>query len=260
MLAKKKSKKTYFKGWTGVLALMLLVLTGCTPAGPRALLKGKKYLDRGDFAGAAAELKIATSLLATNAGAWNYYGVALQHCGQADDAANAYKRALELDRDLVEAHYNLGSLWLEQNKPDLARTEFTAYTLRRGNDADGWLKLGITQLRSGETDPSEHSFSAVLSLRQNDPEAYNWLGMAEVQAGAPRDLKRLDNAAKFFAYAIKLQPTYAAAILNLATVEQQYLHDDRGALDNYHLYLSLNPRPANWDDVSALADNLERHR
>ena len=52
------------------------MLAGCTPAGPKALLKGKKYLDRGDFADAVAQFKTATTLLATNANAWNYYGVA----------------------------------------------------------------------------------------------------------------------------------------------------------------------------------------
>ena len=250
MLAKKKSNKS-FPGGAVLFFAFALMLAGCTPAGPRALFKGKKYLDHGDYANAVSELQRATTLLATNANVWNYYGVALQRAGQPDDAANAYKRALELDRDLMEAHFNLGSLWLEQNRPDLARTEFTSYTLRRNNDPAGWLKLGMAQLKLGETDPSERSFSAVLLLKPKDPEAYNGLGLARIQAGAPRE------AAKFFAAAIRSRPDYAPAILNLATADQQYLHDNQGALENYHLYLALNPRPANWDDVNALANSLE---
>ena len=58
--------------------------------------------------------------MATNAQAWNYLGVACQHAAQTDAAVAAYQRALTLDRDLMEAHYNLGCLWLEQNKPDAA--------------------------------------------------------------------------------------------------------------------------------------------
>ena len=129
---------------------LVLTISGCTPAGPRALLKGKKYLDRGDYTGAVAQLKIATDLLATNAAAWNYYGVALQRAGQPDDAANAYHRALDLDRDLFEARLNLGVLFLEKNNPDAAKTEFTACTLRRPNDPSGWLKLGAAQLNLGD--------------------------------------------------------------------------------------------------------------
>ena len=128
---------------------LVLVISGCTPAGPRALLNGKKSLDRGDLTAAVTQLKTATTLLATNAQAWNYYGVALQRAGQPDDAAAAYRQALELNRDLLEARFNLGVLELERNKPDAAKTEFTAYTLRRPNDAAGWLKLGSAQLKLG---------------------------------------------------------------------------------------------------------------
>lgn len=251
MLAKKKSIYPLFVTIAVVSALALLG-AGCSPAGPRAALKGKRYIERGDYADAVAELKVATTLLATNAGVWNYYGVALQGAGQPDEAVNAYKRALELDRDLMEAHYNLGNLWLDQNKPDQARVEFTAYTLRRNNDADGWFKLGSAQLRTGDPVQAEKSFSAVLSLKPNDAGAYNGLGLARVQRGLPRD------GAKFFAAAVQCRPDYGPAILNLATVDQQYLHDDKAALDNYHAYLNLQPRPDNWDEVNALADNLEK--
>jgi len=243
------AKKISFRGAIIFLALAA-VLAGCTPAGPRALLNGKKYLDRGDYPDAVAQLKTAVTLLATNADAWNYYGVALQGAGQLDDAAAAYQNALKFDRDLVEAHFNLGSLWLQQNKPDAAKTELTAYTLRRMNDPAGWLELGSAQLKLGETLPAEKSFSTVLALKPGDAEAYNGLGRAFVQSGKPRD------AAKFFTAAAVARPDYAAAILNLATVSDQYLHDDKTALENYRAYLALKPRPANYDDVSALVASL----
>ena len=235
-----------------MLVALVVVVAGCTPAGPRAFLQGKKYLDHGDFANAAARFKTAATLLATNAQVWNYYGVALQGDGQPQAAAAAYQRALDLDRDLVEAHFNLGCLWLEQNQPDAAKTELIAYTLRRNNDPAGWLKLGSAQLRLVETVAAERSFSSVLALKPGDAEAYNGLGLACIQRGIPRD------AVRFFAAAVHAQPDFAAAILNLADVNQEYLHDKQTALANYHLYLGLTPRPANWDEVNALANQLEQ--
>jgi len=237
------------RGAIFVLALALL-FSGCTPAGPRALLKGKKYLDRGDIADAVTQLKRATTLLSTNANAWNYYGVALQHDGQADEAATAYQNAIRLDHDLVEVHYNLGILWLEQNRPDAAKAELTTYTLRRPNDAAGWLKLGFAQLKAGESLPAEGSFSAVHSLKTDDAEAYNGLGLARLQEGKLRD------AAEFFAAAVQSRADFAPALLNLATVNEQYLHDHRAALANYQAYLALNPRPANYNDVKAIVASL----
>ena len=239
--------------WSAVLFLaLILTMAGCTPAGPRALLKGKKYLDRGDYADAVSELKTATDLIGTNAAAWNYYGVALQSVGQPDDAVNAYNRALELDRDLLEARLNLGTLFLEQNKPDAAKTEFTACTLRRPNDAIGWLKLGSAQLKLGEIVPAERSFSAVLALKTSEAEAYNGLGLARIQRSKPIE------AAKFFTAAVQARPDFAAAILNLASVNQQFLHDNKTALENYRAYLALTPKPAHWDEVNSIAQTLEQ--
>jgi tetratricopeptide (TPR) repeat protein len=229
-----------------------LALAGCAPPGPRALVSGKKLLDRGDFDGAVAQLKTATSLLATNATAWNYYGVALQHAGQSADAAQAYQNALHFDRDLTEAHYNLGCLWLEQNKFADAKAEFTAYTLRRNNAPEGWLKLGAAQLKLRDLATAEKSFSTALSLSPNNAEALNGLGLARVAGNRPQD------AAKFFTAAVAARPDYAPALLNLATVQRQYLHDDDQALKNYRAYLALTPRPANWDAVNNLVNGFEQ--
>jgi len=234
------------------LAALVLVAGGCTPAGPRALLAGKKYLDASDDAAAAAQFQIATTLLVTNAGAWNYYGVALQRTGQPADAAHAYQMALKYDRDLVEAHFNLGSLWLEQGKADGAAAEFTAYTLHRPNDVEGWRKLGAAQLKLGQTIPAERSFSSVLTLKKEDAEAYHGLGLARVQRGKYHD------AALFFAAAVKQQPDFAPALLDLAIVTQQYLRDPKTALVHYRAWLALTPRAANWDEVNTLANGLEQ--
>jgi tetratricopeptide (TPR) repeat protein len=235
-----------------ILFLLVVFIAGCTPPGPRALLKGKKFLERGDFSSAVEQFKTATTILPANAQAWNYYGVALQHAGQPDDAAAAYNRALTLDRDLTEAHYNLGCLWLEQNKPDSAITEFTAYTLRRSNAPEGWLKLGSAQLGAGETVSAEKSFSTALYLNQNNAEALNGLGLARIHRGKPHD------AALFFAAAIQHHPDFAPAILNLATVNAGYLHDDKTALENYRAYLALTPRPPDWEAVNTVVNQLEQ--
>jgi len=79
-----------------------LLIAGCTPSGPRALLKGKKLLERGDYAGAVAQFKTATSLLATNAQAWNYLGGGVPVCRQPTNACGGVSMRLARDRDWIE--------------------------------------------------------------------------------------------------------------------------------------------------------------
>ena len=248
MLDKKKSMKC--------AAVLLLagagLFSGCTPEGPRALDKGIKLLDAGENDAAYGQLKLAATLIKTNAVAWDYLGVAAQRTGQPGEAASAYQRALELDRDLVEAHFNLGCLYMEQNQAELARQELASYTMRRSNDPEGWRKLGSVQLRLGETVAAQRSFSSVLQLSpdKQDAEAYNGLGVASMQLSRPHD------AVRWFAAAVRLQPDYAAAILNLATTSQQYLRDNQTALVNYQKYLALSPKPDNWDAVNAIVQRM----
>src|SRR5439155_18684253 len=56
-----------------VLALIVgVLLSGCTPPGPRSLLAGKKLIDRGKYARAIEKLNSAAALLPNNAQVWNY--------------------------------------------------------------------------------------------------------------------------------------------------------------------------------------------
>jgi tetratricopeptide (TPR) repeat protein len=239
---------------TVVVSLFALVVfvTACAPPGPRALLKGRKLLESGQTEAALQELKTATSLLPTNAAAWNYLGLAYHRSGQWTNAAEAYSRAIKFDRELLEARFNLGCLWLDQNKLDEAKTEFTAYTLRRGNAVEGWLKLGAAQLRGREPTGAEKSFREALRLDAKNVEALNCLGLVQLQRNRPRE------AAESFADALKLQPDYRPALLNLATVSHQNLNDRAEALRRYREYLALTPKAADWDAVSSIALSLQQ--
>ena len=234
----------------GLILAMAVLITACSPPGPRALLKGKKLLDAGNYDAAAQELKTATSLMPTNASAWNYLGLAYHRAGQGSNAAIAYTHALKLNRELLEARFNLGCLWLEENKLDAAKLEFTAYTLRRGNAPDGWLKLGLVQLRTTNSTSAEKSFRAALNLNPKSAEALNGLGLAQLQRG------RAAEAVQSFSAALKQQSDYRPALLNLATVLQQDINNRSEALRRYREYLALQPRAVDWEAVNLLAQSL----
>ncbi len=226
-------------------------VTACSPPGPAALMKGKKLLDAGKTEDAIVELKTAVTLMQTNAAAWNYLGVAYHRAGLLTNAMDAYSQALRFNRDLLEARFNLGCVWLDQNKPDAAKTEFTAFTLRRPNVIEGFIKLGTAQMRTRDLAGAEKSFRDALKINATDVEALNALGMVAAQLSRPRD------AAEAFTKALKQQPDYRPALLNLATVQHHQLNDRAEALKRYRDYLALQPRESDWDAVSAIAKSLE---
>ncbi len=230
---------------------LTLTATGCKPPGAKALLAGKKLYEQGKFADAAEQFRTATVYLPTNALAQNYLGLALQSSSQPTDATSAYQKALALNPNLVEAHYNLGCLYLEQNNNAGAKSEFTAYTLSRPKEFNGWLKLGAAQFRTRDWNNAERSYGEALKINSQSAEAWNAIGLIQVQRGRSRE------SVQSFNSALKAQPDYAAAILNLAIVQQQALGDRNLALEGYRAYTELKTPPPNLAAVLALVKMLE---
>jgi len=230
---------------------LALFCSGCKPPGARALLEGKRLLSQGKAAEAIAPLQNAALLLSTNANAWNYLGLACHAAGQPTEAVQDYQKALSLNPNLVEAHYNLGCLLLEQGNFVGAQNELTAYTLSRPRDINGWLRLGSAQFRGRESAAAERSYSQALHINTQIPEAWNALGLIQMQRGRAYD------ASKDFTAAIQFQSDYAPAVLNLAIVNHLYLGNRRGALELYQSYLAINSA-SNKDSVAATARALDQ--
>ena len=238
-----------------MIAFALIFTSGCTPAGPGALLEGQRLIEQGNYTSAIEKLRLATTLLPTNALAWNYLGLAYHHAGESVNAQGAYQRAIKLNHELVVVHYDLGCLYLEQNKPNLnesARDELMAFTLHQGNSLDGRVKIGTAQLRLGELAQAEASFREALRISPQNVEAMNGVGMVQVKRNHARD------AIAWFEAALKQQPEYRPALLNLAIVLQSSANNRVLALQKYQEYLAMNPRPANWDAVNAAERQLDQ--
>lgn len=233
-----------------LMALSLMAASGCQPPGPRALLKGEKLIQQGKHELAVEKLQIATRLLPRNAQAWNYLGLAYHGNKQPELAWRAYRHALDVDPKLAAARFNLGCLYLEQNRPAEAVDELTSYTLLQSRSVDGWLKLGTAQLRARRIDAAEKSFKSVLELAPRHPEALNNLGDIQFQR------KRWPEAWGFFKAALAEKPDYGPALINAAATVHKHLNNRPAALQLYQRYLAVQPRLSRWEEVSALAAQL----
>jgi len=112
---------------------------------------------------------------------WFERGVELEDEGASDEAIVAYRRALELDASLPDAHLNLGRLLHER----------------------------------GDTAEAERHYRQALAVRPGDATAAFNLGVAL------QDLGRLRDAAKAYESALGSEPGYADAHYNLAGVYEK---------------------------------------
>ena len=245
------------KNWDAAFLSLVLgcigvvLLGGCTPAGPRALLDGDRLIREGNYAEAIEKLQTATQLLPeqSQALAWNQLGLAHHRAGHPQPAISAYQQALRRNHLLAAAHFNLGSLYLEQNDLAAAIPALNTYTLLDRNAFSGWLKLGTAQLRSRQLDAAEKSFQNALQLNATLPEALNGLGIAQLQRKRPQE------ALKYFNGALQRQPNYGPALLNSGILYHQHLTNLPLALQKYRSYLEVSPEPAN---VAAVRDTIRQ--
>lgn len=258
-------KQAHLFGSFFSLALLILV-AGCTPSGERSLHQGARLIEEGKFADAAVKLEEATKLLAKDspavqAQAWNHLGLAYHHSGQPALALAAYKNAVKLNRNLPEADFNLGCLQLEQKNFPGAVDALNTYLVLRPKSADGLQKLGEAQWhlaaqfsgapRNRQLEVAEKTLEEAQKIAPS-AEVLNSIGIIELQRNRP-----VGEAIKKFRDALKQQPNYPPAMLNLAVVYHQNLNDHKLALQKYREYLALQPRPANAKEVEAIAQALD---
>ncbi|HRR07159.1 MAG TPA: tetratricopeptide repeat protein [Rhodothermales bacterium] len=99
----------------------------------------------------------------------SYYDTAL------DEAISAFKQAVRLDPDLVEALVNLASAYLMQQRfPQAQPLLETAIRLDAQNIA-AYGNLGYLYLQQGQTMKAKQMFKKVLELSPNDPQAQQYL-------------------------------------------------------------------------------------
>lgn len=236
---------------TAMLAVLVLA-AGCQPHGPDALRRGDELLRAGKVAEAVPLLERAATDLPDDPRAWNFLGLAYHDAARPGEALKAYLRALHLDRNYFDVHYNLGALHSEQGNWTEAERSLRTFLAPDANRNHGvaWGLLGDAQLRLRKLEEAEHSLSFAAKLDPNNADVWNNLGL--VYAGK----RRWANARQDFAYAIRLDPRNASARLNLAVATQQ-AGDRRGALPLYRDYLAAAPNAANAEEIRGLIRQLE---
>lgn len=253
-----------------VVALFSILLTACGPPGRREVLEGRDLLRTGNFEEAIAPLKRAAQILSaappsSQSKVWNLLGVAYHGARQFDSASAAYTRALRLDRDNLAADYNLGCLRLDQGNVQGALDYLKTYVMLRPKDANGFLRLGMAQCRLALATTGVQRNAMMESARRDletaaklapTSQAQNALGIIELYRKNP-GVDSFNTAAGCFQAALKHDPDFWPALLNIAILQQRYLNQPGQALRTYRRFLEVAPNTPQAREVARIIQQLD---
>lgn len=105
------------------------------------------------------------------------------HQRDLETAAQYYLHCLELDPNFTIARYNLGVVYLEQEKSDIALRELKTVIANDPYYAEAYNNLGILYHRRHELSTAIEYFRHAISLHYEFPDAHFNLGMTLLEAG-----------------------------------------------------------------------------
>ena len=125
----------------------------------------------------------------------------------ANNAENAYLRALEIYPQYTEASYNLGVLYFSTNRPDQALKAYERTLAADQNYTSALNNIGVIYFNRGDYQNALQNWSRVLQIEPNNSQAMGNLGALNQNSG------NLNEAVKYYEQALSIDP-YNVNILN----------------------------------------------
>lgn len=132
----------------------------------------------------------AATLNPADASAHYNLGLIHQQRGEFDEAIKRFERAIEIDADETDAHYQLGRIARTQegHLADAIK-HFEQVVARNPSHAQHeiWREIGATYLAAGQYGDARDALERFLDDRQNDPEGLYLMGRAYAGLGNQRE-------------------------------------------------------------------------
>lgn len=229
---------------------------------------GEVYLKQGDLGQAAHAYRQATRLNPNgNPNAILGLGKTYVKQGRLDDAITAVEKAIEIQVDNTEAHYQLAQIYvkrgdrkkaasamaffkvLRQTDPLLQEAE--TWVKRHPEDARGYNNLGIVYLARRRSEDAVASYKRAISLAPELATAHYNLGHAYHKQG------KINLAIVAYQQALTIDTTLAIAHNNVAVCYIESEIDLDKALSHARTAVRLAPTEANyWDTLAQVCTAL----
>lgn len=130
---------------------------------------------------------------------WLLIGNILHDKGKNDEAIFMYNRAIQKDESYYKGYYNLGVIYLEENRPNLAIEQFAKVKKLKKDYPYAFYNTGCAYLQLNEYKKARREFLNAIALKNTVPEFHYNLAYTYKQ------LKNEKNAGLYLKYYNELE-------------------------------------------------------
>lgn len=163
--------------------------------------------------------------------------------GKLEEKVTLYRKALELDPELVDARYNLALTLERLGRKSDAEREYRETLRLHPDHTPAALNLGASLYEAGRLPEAAEVYRQALERDRESARLRN--NLAETYRAMGEDAK----ARREFETILKANPGYAPAHYGLAVLFDDRLKDRRRAAEHYRRYLALAPDAADAEEV-----------
>jgi tetratricopeptide (TPR) repeat protein len=195
---------------------------------------GLSFHQQGNISRAEASFREVLKLDRRNFHATYFLGVIAAQTGRHDHAVELIGRAIAIDPNRPDAHYNRGNALLALERLDPALASYDKAIALKPDYLEAWANRGTVLLALARFEQALASYDKVIGLMPRDAVAYYNRGVALEALG------RFGEAADSYGKAIALRPDYADAHANRG-VALHALARFEEALASYDKAVALRP-------------------
>jgi len=196
--------------------------------------RGGECLDQGNLDGAVQSYRAALDLEPQLVEAHFNLGLAYQGSGRFDLAVDCYRKALEIQPDYFSALNNLGQVLSLTGNRSAAEAAYCRAIAVNPKLAEPHFNLGELAVMRKDLDSAVTHYRRAIEINPEMVEAYNNLGNVFQKQG------NFDAAARCYRKVVKLKPELAEGYYNLGSTLKD-LDDAREAIKNLKHALRLKP-------------------
>ncbi len=146
-------------------------------------------------------------------------GFTLQQLGQLEAAMKSYEQAIAIKHAYPNAHNNLGAIHQELGKLDAAIESYEQAIAIKPDYADAYNNLGNVLRSLGQMDAGVNCLKKAIAIKPDFAQAHNNLGVSF------QERSQVDDAVKQYEKAIALKPDYVSAHHHLSVLKKYIASD-----------------------------------